>query len=438
MNELNMSKDKTNETRNTIVVIAIALLTANALEAQNPQWINYTSQLPSPNAISLAIDSINNVVWVGRISDSGGLSKFQNNTWTHYDTSNSPLPQNSIFGISVDEDGVLYAIVNKSGFISILIFDGISCQVYDTSNSNILPGPYMSIDVSAGQYAIIGGVRGVSILDFKTNSFTNYTPGNSQLPWQIINAVALENNVKWIGTHARGLVRLEDTTWTIYNSTNSGLVYNRVNKIQITPDNIKWITCLGGMNRFDDELNNWDLYFNGAYIIPGAVDFKSGNKAAGHVGFSFFKSSDSTYTYFDYNNSPLPKYAVVSSLEFDNFGNLWIAGGGLYVYNENGVVNINNGGTYVTEFPKDFKLYQNYPNPFNPTTRIKYEITKGTHIKLSIYDVNGKLIKILENGYRSIGDYEISFDGSKLSSGAYFYKLETETYNETKRMLLIK
>lgn len=156
------------------------------------------------------------------------------------------------------------------------------------------------------------------------------------------------------------------------------------------------------------------------------------------LDFHFFKSSDSTYTYFDYNNSPLPKYAVVSSLEFDNFGNLWIAGGGLYVYNENGVVNINNGGTYVTEFPKDFKLYQNYPNPFNPTTRIKYEITKGTHIKLSIYDVNGKLIKILENGYRSIGDYEISFDGSKLSSGAYFYKLETETYNETKRMLLIK
>ena len=443
---INIEKIVLGELKNTtmkksLMIPAMVILLSQFVFAQNPQWVNYTSQLPNPNATSLAIDSKNNVVWVGRPTLSGGLSKFHNDTWTHYDSSNSPLPFNSVFKISVDGDGVLYIVLSWQGRYSFVIFDGSSCQIYDTSNSNILPGPYISIDISTGQYAIIGGVRGVSILDFKTNSFTNYTPENSQLPWQIVNAVALEGDVKWIGTHARGLARLEDTTWTIYNSTNSGLVYNQVNKIQITPDNIKWITCLGGMNRFDDELNNWDLYFNGAYIVPGAVDFKSGNKAAGHVGFLFFKSSDSTYTYFNENNSPISGNSPVLGLEFDRFGNLWIAGGGgggLYVYNENGVVNINNGGTYVTEYPKDFKLYQNYPNPFNPTTRIKYEITKGSDIKLSVYDLNGKLIRILENGYRSIGDYEINFDGSKLSSGAYFYKLETESYNEAKRMLLIK
>ena len=97
--------------------------------------------------------------------------------------------------------------------------------------------------------------------------------------------------------------------------------------------------------------------------------------------------------------------------------------------------------------PLEYMLYQNYPNPFNPATKIKFEIPSSENgkwkmknglVTLVVYDALGKEVATLVNEKLQPGEYETSFDGSKLSSGIYFYKLSAGDYQETKRMVLIK
>jgi serine protease AprX len=91
-----------------------------------------------------------------------------------------------------------------------------------------------------------------------------------------------------------------------------------------------------------------------------------------------------------------------------------------------------------SEIPEKFGLYNNYPNPFNPLTKIKFDIAKLTNTKLVVFDITGREVETLLNEAVNAGKYEISFDASTLSSGVYFYKLVTNEFTETRKMLLIK
>jgi len=93
---------------------------------------------------------------------------------------------------------------------------------------------------------------------------------------------------------------------------------------------------------------------------------------------------------------------------------------------------------YSTTVPEKFSLSQNYPNPFNPSTVINYELRVTGFTKLIVYDVLGHELATLVNEKQIAGSYRISFDGSNLSSGVYFYKLDAGEFSETKRMILLK
>lgn len=88
--------------------------------------------------------------------------------------------------------------------------------------------------------------------------------------------------------------------------------------------------------------------------------------------------------------------------------------------------------------PQTFSLKQNYPNPFNPSTNISYDLPKNSFVKIAIYDITGRLVKILVNEFKNAGSYIISLNASDLSSGVYFYRMETSSFVETKKMLMIK
>ncbi|MBZ0202068.1 MAG: T9SS type A sorting domain-containing protein [Ignavibacteria bacterium] len=100
------------------------------------------------------------------------------------------------------------------------------------------------------------------------------------------------------------------------------------------------------------------------------------------------------------------------------------------------------------EVPKEFKLYLNYPNPFNPTTKIRFliplsrgvsaESGRGVLTKLLVYDISGRLVRVLVNQSMKPGSYEVTFNGSSLASGVYFYKVLAGDYVETRKMMLIK
>lgn len=87
---------------------------------------------------------------------------------------------------------------------------------------------------------------------------------------------------------------------------------------------------------------------------------------------------------------------------------------------------------------KEYVLKQNYPNPFNPVTNITFYIPTRTNVQLKIYDILGNEVAQIVNGEEDAGNHQVVFDGSKLSSGIYFYKLIAGSYVETKKMILIK
>jgi hypothetical protein len=91
-----------------------------------------------------------------------------------------------------------------------------------------------------------------------------------------------------------------------------------------------------------------------------------------------------------------------------------------------------------TEIPEKFSLYQNYPNPFNPNTVILFDIPKNENVKLEVMDILGRVIKTVYSGRLNAGKYRSEIDMSDVSSGIYFYNLSAGSFNETKKMILIK
>jgi photosystem II stability/assembly factor-like uncharacterized protein len=95
-------------------------------------------------------------------------------------------------------------------------------------------------------------------------------------------------------------------------------------------------------------------------------------------------------------------------------------------------------GIISNEVPAKYELEQNYPNPFNPVTTIEYSLLRSVNVKLTVYDINGRIVKTLVNQRQGQGKYRESFDGSELSSGIYIFKLETDEFTDTKKMVLMK
>jgi len=91
------------------------------------------------------------------------------------------------------------------------------------------------------------------------------------------------------------------------------------------------------------------------------------------------------------------------------------------------------GSTIIT-----YNLNQNYPNPFNPSTNISYSLPKESYVTVKVFDILGREVKTLVDGYKSAGQYNVSFDASKFTSGVYFYQLKTGNLLFTKKMMLLK
>jgi hypothetical protein len=87
---------------------------------------------------------------------------------------------------------------------------------------------------------------------------------------------------------------------------------------------------------------------------------------------------------------------------------------------------------------KEFALSQNYPNPFNPTTTISYSIPSVSQVRLTVYDVMGRQVAVLVDEKKAAGVYKVSFDGQRMASGMYFYKLEAGSRIMKQKMVMLK
>ncbi|MBN1633246.1 MAG: T9SS type A sorting domain-containing protein [Ignavibacteria bacterium] len=92
----------------------------------------------------------------------------------------------------------------------------------------------------------------------------------------------------------------------------------------------------------------------------------------------------------------------------------------------------------TTTIPDEYNLGQNFPNPFNPSTKIQFDLPENGFVSLKVYDMLGREVAVLVNDYESAGSYIVDFNGSRLSSGIYYYRIETGSYAEVRKMILLK
>lgn len=92
----------------------------------------------------------------------------------------------------------------------------------------------------------------------------------------------------------------------------------------------------------------------------------------------------------------------------------------------------------TNNIPDKFILYQNYPNPFNPFTQIRFELPDKTNVRLKIYDALGREVQNMVNSELRAGVYQITFQSGALPTGVYYYRIVTDNFSDTKKMLLIK
>jgi len=160
----------------------------------------------------------------------------------------------------------------------------------------------------------------------------------------------------------------------------------------------------------------------------------------------FFNKVVSAWTKDILDISSLAGGSTNLKIRFSMVSNGTVTADGIFIDNVK-LVSYNStptGITTNTEIPLKFSLSQNYPNPFNPNTMINYELAFSSIVKLKVYDILGKEVISLVNEKQNAGKYSVSFNGSNLSSGLYYYKLESGSPSEngyfidTKKMILIK
>ncbi|MBL7128656.1 MAG: T9SS type A sorting domain-containing protein [Ignavibacteria bacterium] len=132
-----------------------------------------------------------------------------------------------------------------------------------------------------------------------------------------------------------------------------------------------------------------------------------------------------------------PTNSALYKVNFVNQNNGWAVGlnGTILKYGDSTTF-INT--QYSNQNPESIILLQNYPNPFNPSTSIRFDLHKTTHVALTVYNILGEEISTLVNDKLNARSYEVDWDGSGYPSGVYFYKLTTDGFVDVKKMVLMK
>lgn len=147
--------------------------------------------------------------------------------------------------------------------------------------------------------------------------------------------------------------------------------------------------------------------------------------------------SDNVWTQYKFNLSAFAGQRIYLAFRYymnTTVDGLWCNLDDIFVGNRSSV-GISQNGTNV---PVKFGLNQNYPNPFNPSTKINFDLAKATNVKLTVFNSLGQKVVSLLDGFKPAGSYTATFDGSALSSGTYYYRLESEYFTMTKKMQLVK
>jgi hypothetical protein len=383
-------------------------------------------------------------------------------------------PPSNIFSIS-QFDNVIYA-----GGDSILYYStdgGINWQ----SSAKIESLEFGISSIQKWNNKLYVGTFGKGIFE-STDNGANWTARNTGLNNSgalEISSIAIRGDSLYAATIGEGVFVLNLLNPTGWQNFRNGLPFGVAwNVYSIYNFNGTLICGAGGNADVYFNINGTDSWIEKSFDLPAAepnamISIASyGDTLIGVSYFGIYRSQNNgdSWEYFNpgiglisfasvtvVNDvlfaiiSKLPRSYFISSI---NSGESWefefefntMAFSTLY-YNGNLFTGRSNGIYWLPYTPsnidddmvaKDFVLYQNYPNPFNPITNIQFRIPNSEFICLKVYDVIGNEIITLVDEYKSAGSYEVEFSGEGLSSGVYFFRLQTGSYTETKKMVLLR
>jgi hypothetical protein len=279
-------------------------------------------------------------------------------------------------------------------------------------------------------FAGAGGFSSPLGVYLSTNNGTNWI--QTALNNQYILSLAINGNNIFAGTASYG----------IFISTNNGLNWIQtglnnltVSSLAVSGNNIfagtsgsgVYLSTNNGTNWTQTTLNNQSISsfaISGNNIFAGSID--SGVYFSTNYGTSWVQKNQG----FNNVNPSINSLLISNNYIFGAVYNFFVWKCPLSDFMET---------KQISEVvPVTYSLEQNYPNPFNPTTNIKYEIPKNSFVKLIVFDALGREIETLVNEKQSAGIYEATFDASNYPSGVYFYRLTTDGFSETKKMILLK
>jgi len=340
------------------------------------------------------------------------LYKFDGSNWSQI-----PLPDSNLFylkfsDLAVNNDYLFLTRMHASiyyqpALIRLKLSDN-TWKVFDHNNSNYPENVLTGRIFIKGDSVFVGTTKGL-VLAYGDSAKVILDTANSNLSTQSIFCFYIDSqNRKWLGTFDNGLIEWNDNfNFRYFNNSNSALPNNFINAIDEDSDGNLWLAT--------DE------------------------------GFACLKN-DTIISYSNLVNSPIIEVKV------DNQNRVWLGelgDGRLLVFdgnNLNAITDVSEEKNYSLE---DFTLSQNYPNPFNPSTKIRYNIPSvilssskddKVGVTLKVYDVLGNEVATLVNENQPTGIYEIEFNSSKynLRSGIYFYKLVAGSFDQTRKMILLK
>ncbi len=447
-----------------IFTILLLLVTVSAF-AQTAQW-TFVSYLPAPNPPVNSITVPNaNTVWV--VCDaSGGAARVYKSTngGVNWLLRNGGLPAVNGYGIFAfdtttaivgNTNGSLYKTTNGGfNWTNVLtVTNSFSNGVHMfNANYGIYSGdptgngaPYQfRITTDGGNTWNLAPTAPIASNEFGVINAWDWTDsshiwiGSANTIASAPNAKVYRTSTGYYGTWSNAVVTgTGGSTGCYYQAVGfinatSGMVGSSGGDLRKTTD--------GGVTFTNVTTTPWTA---GSVAVINMNALKDGSNTirvsvAGDTT-RMFKTTNLGTTWV---REPLPAEATVGQIQHVQFlsANVGFAGlgatggiGGFIKYSiPTGITPIN------SNIPAEFSLSQNYPNPFNPSTMIKFSLPKSGNVTLKVYNTIGKEVETLINEDMSAGTYEVTFDASKLNSGMYFYRLNTNGFSETKRMMLVK
>jgi photosystem II stability/assembly factor-like uncharacterized protein len=301
-----------------------------------------------------------------------------------------------------------------------------------------------SVDVMTNSLYIAAGDSGIIIRSVdKGESWSSVSSGVTenlndimfvQYPHQVVSAsrgIVIGNN---------GTILISDDYGLTWSPVSSNTAEN-LNSLHFAYENLIFAAGNNGvMLKSNDLGESWTAVTTG--VQGNIYDVKLISEtvclATGENGL-IIRSEDGGETWSVITSG------VSTDLFTVNFGssNAGIAAGenGTELYTNDGGLSWENRESFNSiscREKNNVKLSQNFPNPFNPTTKISYELPFNSYVSVKVYDMLGKEVRTLANGYQNAGSYNITFDASNLSSGLYFYTINAGSFVKTMKMILTK